>query len=223
MADGRSSAGKRTAVRLWGTPAQTCEMSEVNRRTVVERSLERTERLLSAALDPFDDPRILDPLVIEPPPYFDDSFPPSLDAQLDRWAGIGGANVFDVRDGEPRVLCVRPGYKDRWEGPGGDQETGEPLAETARREVREETNYEVDLTGVFYAREVAIDYGPPDPVRIPMVVYTAEPVAGRLAVPAHRVPSGEPEIADARWFGADDLPESLLDREPIREHLSTMG
>lgn len=206
-----------------GGRSQTAKMADADRRAVVERSRERSERLLSAALDPFDDPPVLDPLVVEPPRYFDDSFPASLDAQRDRWAGIGGANVFDSRDGDPQVLCVKPGYKDRWEGPGGDQEPGESLPETARREVREETNYEVELTGVFYARHVDIDYGPPAPVRIPMAIYTAEPVAGRLAVPAHRVPSGEPEIEDARWFRADELPADLLDRERIREHLASLG
>lgn len=62
--------------------------------------------------------------------------------------------------------------------------------ETARREVREETNYEVDSRGVLHVRELYIDYGPPAPVWVPMVksivVYTARPVSGRLAVPAHR-------------------------------------
>ncbi|WP_255151803.1 NUDIX domain-containing protein [Halorarius halobius] len=210
--------------------------------TVVERSRDHTERLLDEALDPFPHATTLDPLVIDPPRYFDDSFPDSADEQFDRWAGIGGANVFDVRDGEPKMLAVKPGYKQRWTGPGGDLEradrpegaprsdratTGgsrewESLAETARREVREETNYEVELTGVFYAREVHIDYGPPAPVRIPMVVYTARPVEGRLAVPWNRVPSGEPEIEDARWFAADDLPENLQDRERIRACLEEM-
>lgn len=191
--------------------------------TVVERSRERTERLLDEALDPYPDATVLDPLVIDPPRYFDDAFPESLDEQCDRWAGIGGANVFAERGGEPKMLAVKAGYKERWTGPGGDLEVGESLPETARREVREETNYEIELTGVFYAREVHVDYGPPAPVQIPMVVYTARPVDGRLAVPVHKVPSGEPEIEDARWFGAEELPENLQDRERIRAQLESMA
>lgn len=219
-------------------------MTDPDRQTVVDRCREHTERHLEEALEPFSDPTVLDPLVVDPPRYFDDSFPDSAEQQFDRWAGIGGANVFDVRDGEPKMLAVKPGYKDRWEGPGGDlervarpageprdgraatggsRETWESLAVTARREVYEETNYEVELTGVFYAREVHIDYGPPAPVRIPMVVYTARPVGGRLAVPAHKVPTGEPEIEDARWFSKEELPEDLLDRERIREYLAAMA
>lgn len=198
-------------------------MADPDRQADVDRCRQHTERHLAEALDPFPGATTLDPLVVDPPRYFDDSFPATADEQFDRWAGIGGANVFDVREGEPKMLAVKPGYKDRWEGPGGDLEVGETLAETARREVREETNYEVELTGVFYAREVHIDYGPPAPVPIPMVVYTARPVGGRLAVPWNEVPSGEPEIEDARWFGAEALPDDLVDRERIRAHLATMG
>lgn len=219
-------------------------MAAPDRQAVVDRCREHTERHLDAALAPFPEPTTLDPLVVDPPRYFDDSFPGTAAEQFDRWAGIGGANPFDVRDGEPKMLAVKAGYKERWTGPGGDlerverpegeprdgraatgesRETFESLVETAKREVREETNYEVDLTGVFYAREVHIDYGPPAPVRIPMVVYVARPVDGRLAVPTHRVPSGEPEIEDARWFGRDELPENLVDRDRIREHLETMA
>jgi 8-oxo-dGTP pyrophosphatase MutT (NUDIX family) len=229
------------------------------RRTVVERSRERAGTLLADALDAHDpDARTFDPWVIDPPRYFDDFFPESLDEQLDRWGGIAGAVV--VEDGE--VLCVDVGYKDRWETPGGDvecgarpegvprddatardaerpscrasgpeareqtatngsRERGETMAEAAVREVKEETNLDVDLTGVFYARHVDIDYGPPDPVRIPMVVFTAKKVGGRRAVPAHKVPGGEPEIEDVRWFGPDELPEDLTDRELIREYLES--
>lgn len=206
---------------------------------MVERSRERAGTLLADALDAHDpDARTFDPWVIDPPRYFDDFFPESLDEQLDRWGGIAGAVV--VEDGE--VLCVDVGYKDRWETPGGDvecgarpegvprddatatngsRERGETMAEAAVREVKEETNLDVDLTGVFYARHVDIDYGPPDPVRIPMVVFTAKKVGGRRAVPAHKVPGGEPEIEDVRWFGPDELPEDLTDRELIHEYLES--
>lgn len=119
---------------------------------------------------------------------------------------------------------MRQGYRDRWVGPGGDHdEADDSLADTARREVREETNVEIRLTGVFYAPDVAIDYGPPAPVPIPMVIFTADSVAGRLAIPAHEVSSGEPEIVDVRWFAADELPEDLVDRERIREHLDRVA
>lgn len=203
--------------------SDTADLSE--RRAVVDRCRDHARRLREEALDAYaTDAPVLDTAVVDPPEFFDDEFPSSVAEQCERWGGIGGALVVDDSGDEPRALCVRQGYRDRWVGPGGDHdEDDDSLAETARREVREETNVEIRLTGIFYAGDVAIDYGPPAPVPIPMVIFTAERVGGRLAVPAHRVPSGEPEIEDVRWFGADELPPDLVDRERIREHLERVG
>lgn len=61
-----------------------------------------------------------------------------------------GVGVVIWRDG--RVLLVRrakPPRQGEWSLPGGAQELGETVFEAARREVREETGLEVEITGLI--------------------------------------------------------------------------
>jgi 8-oxo-dGTP diphosphatase len=61
----------------------------------------------------------------------------------DQWLAAG-AVVWNP-DGE--VPFVEPSWADGWVLPGGSVEPGESLAETAGREVEEETGLDVDLSG----------------------------------------------------------------------------
>lgn len=194
--------------------------TDADHHALLDRFRERCDRLVDAALAAHDpDALVRDPLVVDPPEYFPTAFPDSVGEQCEhRWGGVATALVVDRRADRPCALAVERGFAPGWELPGGDHEPGETLAATALRETREETNVEAELTGVLYARELHLDY---DPARVPLpvVVFTAERVGGRRAVPTHRVPSGEPEIVDARWFGPEELPESLRDRDLVREYL----
>lgn len=188
--------------------------------TVAARLRERARRLREQAVaehaDGDGDALMLDPQPIDPPPHAtEDAFPSSVEEQLDRLPGVGGLVVVD----EGRVLGVEQGYRDGWTNPGGAQDPGESLAETAVRETREETNIDAEVTGVLYARNFAIDYGGPERVHVPLVVFTGRRVGGSRAAPLVRVSSGEPEIEDVRWFDAETLPEDFRDRERILELL----
>ncbi|MFB6269839.1 MAG: NUDIX domain-containing protein [Halobacterium sp.] len=190
--------------------------------TVAERLRERARRLREQAVAEYasgdDDDRLLDPLRVDPPAHAaEDDFPASVDEQLDRLAGVGGLVVLDG----DRVLGVKQGYGegDAWMNPGGAQEPGEPLVETAVREAHEETNIDAEVTDVLYARDFAIDYGGPERVHVPVVVFVGERVGGRRAAPLVRVSTGEPEIEDVRWFDADSLPADFRDRERILDLL----
>ncbi|MCG1004444.1 MULTISPECIES: NUDIX domain-containing protein [Halobacterium] len=186
--------------------------------TVAARLRERARRLREQAVTEHadGDARVFDPQPVDPPPHAtDDPFPESVDEQLDRLPGVGGLVV--VEDG--RVLGVQQGYREGWTNPGGAQDPGESLAETAVRETREETNIEAEVTGVLYARDFAIDYGGPERVHVPLVVFTGRRVGGSRAAPLVRVSSGEPEIEDVRWFDAASLPDDFRDRELILELL----
>ena len=124
------------------------------------------------------------------------------------------ASAWSRRDGA--VLLVSPGDDEGWCPPGGTREAGESLAETARRETREETGIEVAITGVLEARLAWAGYaGPPgdgddlDPREDPSgdyslgAVFHAEPVGGDL-----RPEPGETDAAG--WFSATPDRERLV-------------
>ena len=68
-----------------------------------------------------------------------------------------GAGVV-CRDGQGRVLLVRPTYKTTWEVPGGVVEADESPAAAASREVREELGVELSI-----GRLLVVDWLPPRP------------------------------------------------------------
>jgi ADP-ribose pyrophosphatase YjhB (NUDIX family) len=109
------------------------------------------------------------------------------------------AGVLVERDGT--VLLVRRNIEpfcDAWDIPGGYLHEWEHPAEGARREVREETGLEIELTqmlGIFIDR-----YGSEDSNTF-NVYYRARPVGGALA-PAD-------DAAEARWFPPDTLPADI--------------
>lgn len=120
---------------------------------------------------------------------------------------IVGVRVFLVREG--KVLLVRHTYEDGWYLPGGGAQRGESIEEAARREVREETGAEIadlDLFGVYTdLKRYKTDH---------VVVFqscnfiTGEGTSG--------------EIAEARWFELDRLPENVSpgQRRRIEEYRS---
>lgn len=54
-----------------------------------------------------------------------------------------------IRDERGRVLLVRRADSGNWSLPGGMQEIGESITQTAVREVREETGLDIEITGLI--------------------------------------------------------------------------
>lgn len=117
--------------------------------------------------------------------------------------GRGGAGAR-VTDDEGRVLLIRhPRDPEQWVLPGGGHEPGETFAETAVREVWEETGVECEVTGVWQAsrrRFVRED----DPERrgyLLSVFFTAEYVGGTAdRYPERWDDEEDEEILEVAWF-----------------------
>ena len=112
---------------------------------------------------------------------------------------IGGAGVW-MRNEAGEVLLVREQGQDAWSEPSGKHEPGETLAETARRELREETGVSCRLTGVELAQVVGMETPEKPPLYRLIVVFSGVYESGTIA-PAPG------EIADAQWW--DRHPASL--------------
>lgn len=114
---------------------------------------------------------------------------------------VVACTVF-VTDERDWVLLIRRTDNGLWALPGGAQEIGEYIAETAVRETREETGIEVEVTGL-----VGI-YSDPKHV----VEYSDGEVRQQFSICFHaRYVSGTPtpsdESSEVRWvLGWEDLP-----------------
>jgi 8-oxo-dGTP diphosphatase len=126
-----------------------------------------------------------------------------------------GSGAF-VSDGE-RVLLQRRRDSGRWGMPGGSLEVGERLADAAVREVKEETGFDVAITGlgsILTGPECSIVYPHGDRMRFLSFSFDAV-VTGGAAV------RDTEETVDVGWFALDNLP---CDLGPIaRKHLELRG
>jgi ADP-ribose pyrophosphatase YjhB (NUDIX family) len=111
-----------------------------------------------------------------------------------------------------RVLLVRRGNSPRrghWSLPGGAQQLGETVAETARREVKEEVGLDVDL-GNIVATVDLIERDPQDRIRYH---YTLIDFVGEAPDVALHPGS---DAADARWFSIAEVEGLGLWSETVR-------
>ena len=108
-----------------------------------------------------------------------------------------GVNIAILEGG--MVLLTQREDFEVWCLPGGQVEDGESLAEAARREAREETGLEVELTSLvgIYSRPFWHHEG------AHIAVLAARAVGGEL----RPQPS---EVVEARFFDRASIPETLL-------------
>ncbi|MFI9648130.1 NUDIX hydrolase [Streptomyces sp. NPDC052040] len=105
-----------------------------------------------------------------------------------------------VVDGAGRVLLQRRADNGMWALPGGAMNIGESLPDCAVRETREETGYEVEVTGIVgtYSNPGHVFAYDDGEVRQEFsVCFLARPVSGRPAV--------SDESTDVRWFDPSEV------------------
>lgn len=112
---------------------------------------------------------------------------------------VVAVSVF-VRDESERVLLIRRSDNGLWSLPGGGQEIGESVAQTAVRETWEETGITVEVTGivgVYSDPRHVIEYSDGEVRQQFSLCFRATPVGGVLT------PSDE--STDVRWVQRDEL------------------
>ena len=144
---------------------------------------------------------------------------------MEREFSAGGVLVRTIR-GRPMVAAIRPNGRDRvWALPKGRIDQGETAADTAVREVREETGVEgrvVEKLGdVRYVYTASWKGG----ARIFKVVsfFLLRAGRGRIGEIAEEM---RIEVAEARWLPLDEAPQLLTyggEREMAARALDRVG
>jgi 8-oxo-dGTP pyrophosphatase MutT (NUDIX family) len=114
-----------------------------------------------------------------------------------------------VVDGD-RLLLTRRSDNGEWCLPGGGIDAGERPAETAEREVFEETGLTVRVTsllGVYSNPDIVVVYPDGNRVQIVGILFRAEIVEGTAGL--------SDEVTEVGWFTADEAAELII----IANHL----
>lgn len=172
------------------TDDRTADADAVTGDTLRERVREDVDRRLDALRERFGAFPVAEETVENDPERFEHG----RERAAAGWRGDAGAFVTGA-DG--RLLLVRHGAApDRWGVPGGAHEPGESFVETARREVREETGVDCEVTDVWQARRRTFVHAAAPDRRLETLTVRFEADARTTVVDVD-----DDEIVAARWFG----------------------
>ena len=122
-----------------------------------------------------------------------------------------------IEDDESRVLLVkhrpeRGGYwKGKWICPGGSLELGESIEEGIKREVREETDLDIELTEPLVPFERIVRSGERTELHVIYIDYRARLVAGE--------PRPGSDVSEALWVERERLPKIWEELHPDTQRL----
>jgi 8-oxo-dGTP pyrophosphatase MutT (NUDIX family) len=129
--------------------------------------------------------------------------------RIGRTAALAVGAAVAVLDGE-RLLLTRRSDNGEWCMPGGGMDAGERPAETAEREVLEETGLVVRVTGllgVYSDPDVVVVYPDGNRVQVVGILFRAEQVEGTAGL--------SDEVTEVGWFTAEEAAKLTL----IANHL----
>lgn len=129
-----------------------------------------------------------------------------------------GAAAIIVND-KKEILLQSRADRDKWGLPGGCQELGERFEDTIIREVKEETNLDVNIEDLKLVRVVSgstrkNDYPNGDVVYNNTVLYYIDKYRGEL--------KWDSESKDMKFFSVDKLPKNLHDSDLVQIYVDMM-
>ncbi len=134
---------------------------------------------------------------------------------------VPSANVIVVND-QGEILMIQRSDNGNWAVPGGGMDLGESMPGCAIRETKEETGYDVEITGlvgIYTDPNHRIEYTSDGEVRQEFsIVFTARPLAGE--------PTPNPEALNVDWFSPEQLAELKIHdtmRKRIQQYIDGGG
>jgi ADP-ribose pyrophosphatase YjhB (NUDIX family) len=125
--------------------------------------------------------------------YYDDPQAPKANSI------VVAVTVF-VLDAQDRVLLIRRTDNGLWAIPGGAQDFGEYIAETAVRETKEESGIDVEVTGIvgiYTDPRHVMAYSDGEVRQQFSICFRASPLGGE--------PSTSSESSEVRWVRREEL------------------
>jgi ADP-ribose pyrophosphatase YjhB (NUDIX family) len=126
-----------------------------------------------------------------------------------------------VTDGQGRILMQRRADSGNWALPGGGMEMGESLSDSVVREVKEETGFDIAVTGLvgtYTDPRHIIAYSDGEVRRQFNICYIARITGGELSISSE---STEIQFVDPA--GLDELPVHPTQRLRLRHYLENGG
>ncbi|WP_417450552.1 NUDIX hydrolase [Kordiimonas sp.] len=120
-----------------------------------------------------------------------------MDARENPTRPIVGVGTVIMKDG--MLLLIRRGKAPKlgsWSLPGGAQELGETVAQTAKREAQEETGLEVELLGLIDIVDLIEEQDHSIRYHYTLIDYLAIPIGGTLKAGS--------DASDARFFTLEE-------------------
>ena len=130
-----------------------------------------------------------------------------------------GSWLLVINENNEVLMQLRSDFNS-WDFPGGTMEINETIEESAKRELKEETNLEAEelkLLDVFSGEDIYRKYPSGDELYVVSVLYEIRKFTGELKI-------NDNESKKLKWFKINDLPKELspvtkkcIDR--IKDHL----